>query len=303
MPANTDSPAKLNEKLQRLLNETVGAQNFELESKTTDTFRQLMSIEKYLPADETGLSSYYTLFNAWIRWLCEWDNYCLNLLHRRRLIGYLNRRLGVGKFDLEIYPYATRLYGIQQQQGIHRIQLHEGLDYMNEVECQKLAQLVAAKRWNDLRQLIRDYQRSTPQYMDLVTFFRDTKVRKAPENDTKGKYYDLESIFQTCNRRYFNGKMPRPRGLHWSARVNHSTMGSYNLKEDTLMINRGLDSGKVPEYVPDFVMYHELLHKLLGIDTTGSRNRAHTPEFRKLEQAHPDYLRAQDFIRKNAAKL
>ena len=303
MPANTDSPAKLNEKLQRLLNETAGAQNFELESKTTDTFRQLMSIEKDLPADETGLSSYYTLFNAWIRWLCEWDNYCLNLLHRRRLIGHLNRRLGVGKFDLEIYPYATRLYGIQQQQGIHRIQLHEGLDYMNEGECQKLAQLVAAKRWNDLRQLIRDYQRSTPQYMDLVTFFRDTKVRKAPENDTKGKYYDLESIFQTCNRRYFNGKMPRPRGLHWSARVNHSTMGSYNLKEDTLMINRGLDSRKVPEYVPDFVMYHELLHKLLGIDTTGSRNRAHTPEFRKLEQAHPDYQRAQDFIRKNAAKL
>ncbi len=303
MAASTISPAKLTEKLQRLLNDTAGAQNYELESKTTGTFDLLRSIENSLPTSETGLSSYYTLFNAWIRWLCDWDHYSIHLLHRRRLIGLLNKRLGEGKYSLQIYPYSTRLYGIQPLKGIRVIQLHEALDYMDEKECQKFVQFVGANRWSDLRQLIRDYQKSTPQYMDLVTFFRKTRVSKIPENNTEGKFYDLERIFQTCSQRYFGGKMPRPKGLHWSARVNHSTMGSYNLRDDTLMINRGLDSRIVPEYVLDFVMYHELLHKLLGIDTTGGRNRAHTPEFRKLEQAHPDYQRAQDFIRKNAAKL
>ena len=232
MPANTDSPAKLNEKLQRLLNETAGAQNFELESKTTDTFRQLMSIEKDLPADETGLSSYYTLFNAWIRWLCEWDNYCLNLLHRRRLIGHLNRRLGVGKFDLEIYPYATRLYGIQQQQGIHRIQLHEGLDYMNEGECQKLAQLVAAKRWNDLRQLIRDYQRSTPQYMDLVTFSGTPKSGKLPRMIQKGNITTSKAFSRpatggiSTGRCRVRGDSTAPHGsitVRWAATTSKKT--------------------------------------------------------------------------------
>ena len=50
-------------------------------------------------------------------------------------------------------------------------------------------------------------------------------------------------------------------------------------------------------------MYHELLHKALGIQTSGSRKMAHTKEFRELEQKHPDYQRAQDFIQKNAKKL
>ena len=92
--------------------------------------------------------------------------------------------------------------------------------------------------------------------------------------------------------------MPRPKVMHWSARVNHRTMGSYNPKEDSLMINCGLDRADVPSYVLDFIMYHELLHKALGIKTSGSRRMAHTAEFRKLEQAHPDYERAEAFLQK-----
>ena len=183
------------------------------------------------------------------------------------------------------------------------IQMHEALDYMSEAECQKFAQYAAESKWNLLHQLIRDYQTNTPRYMELVNFFRETKVDRMPENNTRGKFYDLERVFQSCNQHNFGGKMPRPKGIHWSQRINHSTMGSYNLKEDTVMINRGLDRSDVPAYVLDFIMYHELLHKLLGVETSGNRHRSHTPEFRKLEQAHPQYQQAQAFIQKNASRL
>ena len=43
--------------------------------------------------------------------------------------------------------------------------------------------------------------------------------------------------------------------------------------------------------------------KALGIKTSGSRRMAHTAEFRKYEQAHPDYERAEAFIKKIASKL
>lgn len=303
MTANRISPAKMTGQLQQMLNETAGAQNYELEAKTTGTFAFLQQVEKDLPADGSGLSGTQLLFSAWIRWLCDWDHYSLHLLHRRRIIGYLNRYLGAGRFSLQIYPYSTSIYSIRAQSGTFEIRLHEALDLMTDTDCRNFAQYIAGRRWKDLKRLLKNYQDTTPGYMEMCRFFREIKAAKAAENDTEGSVYDLEAVFQACNVRNFGGKMQRPEGLRWSARVNHSTMGSYNLRSDTVMINRGLDSRKVPAYVLDFVMYHELLHKLLGIETSGSRNRAHTPEFRKLEQAHPDYQHAQDFIRKNAAKL
>ena len=69
------------------------------------------------------------------------------------------------------------------------------------------------------------------------------------------------------------------------------------------MINCGLDRRDVPAYVLDFVMYHELLHKALGVKTSGSRHLSHTKEFRELEKAHPNFEQAQAFIQKIAKKL
>ncbi len=294
---------KLTEQLQKQLNETASAQNYELESLTLRTFKTLRQIEEGLLADGAGSSTQLALFCAWIRWLCDWDHYSVALLHRRRLIGHLNRQLGEGRFRLEIYPYMTKLYSIQPAERPLFVQLHEAMDFMDDRTCHQFAYCIASRRWKDLRQLIGEYQASSPQYSDLLAYFRNTKVSKPPVNDTKGRFYDLEAVFQNCNERNFGGKVPRPRSLHWSQRVNHATMGSYNLKEDSVMINRGLDRRDVPAYVLDFIMYHELLHKILGVESSGGRNRAHTPEFRKLEQVHPDYGRAQIFIQKNAKKL
>ena len=184
-----------------------------------------------------------------------------------------------------------------------QIQLHEAIDYLGDADCQRLARFTAERRWRDLKKLFHNYQSAEPRYMELLNYFRDLKVTREPVNRTEGRFYDLEAVFQTCNQRNFGGKMPRPKGLTWSQRVNHSTMGTYNLNDDTVPINRGLDRRDVPAYVLDFIMYHELLHKLLGVKTVGSRRHAHTPEFRKLEQAHPQYLQAQGFIKKNASRL
>ena len=297
------SPAKLTELLQIRLNETAAAQNYELEARTVETFNYIQQIGKGLPGDGSGLSNYYLLFNAWIRWLCDWDHYSLNLLHRRRLIGYLNRYLGAGRFVLEIYPYSSRLYNIMPSQRSAAIRLHEAMDFMHDSQCRDLARFTADRRWRELRQLFHDYQASEPRYKELLDLFRNIRVSREPVNNTRGRFYDLEEVFRTCNQRNFGGRMPRPRGLTWSQRVNHSTMGTYNLNEDTVTVNRGLDRRDVPAYVVDFIMYHELLHKLLGVKTVGSRRHAHTPEFRKLEQAHPHYQQTQDFLKKNSSKL
>lgn len=292
------SPGSINEQLQALLNRTAAASNSELERKTVTTYGVIQHLESALPSNEKGLSNYYLLFNTWIRWLADWDNYSLNLLHRRRLIGYLNRELGEGKYTLEIYPYTTRLYTIQPTKTVYEIRLHECMDFLPEAECRKFAAYIRTKRWQDFREMLQSYHKNSQRSQDLFAFFHKSQANPSHKNQTTGRYYDLETVFNSCNQRHFGGKISRPAVLHWSPRVNRSTMGSYNIKQDTLMINRGLDARDVPAYVLDFVMYHELLHKALGITVSGSRNLAHTKEFRSLERSHPDYERAEAFIKK-----
>ena len=297
------SPAQIIEQLQTIMNKTALAENYQLEAETVKTYRLIAGIEESLPANESGLSNYYLLFNAWIRWMVDWKNYSLNLLHRRGLLGHLNQQLGVGRFILEIYPYSTKLYGIRPVGSKTLIQLHEALDLMNESECRRLAVCINRRRWTDLRQLLTEYQERMPRWKEISAHFLSAKANPVHENQTRGHFYDLETVFNNCNLRCFSGKMSRPKVIHWSSKVNHSTMGSYNINEDVLMINRGLDRSDVPAYVLDFVMYHELLHKALGVKTSGSRRMAHTKEFRELEQQHPDFARAQAFIQKNARRL
>ena len=75
-------------------------------------------------------------------------------------------------------------------------------------------------------------------------------------------------------------------------------MGHYNFMTDTVMLSLTLDDARVPAYVVDYVMYHELLHKQLGVNVVNGRRYAHTPEFRSAEQAFPHYEAAVAFLNK-----
>jgi hypothetical protein len=46
----------------------------------------------------------------------------------------------------------------------------------------------------------------------------------------------------------------------------------------------------------EFVLYHEMLHRKLGVRRSGARLVAHTPEFRRAEQAFPDYVAAMELV-------
>ncbi len=59
------------------------------------------------------------------------------------------------------------------------------------------------------------------------------------------------------------------------------------------MISRTLDYADVPAFVIDFVMYHELLHKKLGVAWRNGRRAVHTPAFRREENRFEQYTAAE----------
>jgi hypothetical protein len=111
----------------------------------------------------------------------------------------------------------------------------------------------------------------------------------------QGHHHNLAAAFTRVNDAYFEGAMARPT-LVWNRTYTRRKMGHYDTFRDILMVSISLDHPNVPDYVIDYVVYHELLHKQMGIDLVNGRRHAHTPDFRQAEQAFARYDEAEAFL-------
>ncbi len=295
--------------LQLLLNDTAAAEGDELKRKAAHAWQV---VNELLPdaRSHASESTPRTVFASWIAYLCDWELFRTAILFRMWMILSLDQSLTRRNYMLTVYPFTNKLYKITATptflpfNSAQIIELHECCCFMTDKQCEKFASYAADCNWGAIRKLITAYQKNEPRAEALAAAFIPPKKKRSTENKTAGQFYDLETVFNNCNEHRFEGKMPRPAILTWSARSNKRVMGSYDIKNDVLSINRALDSADVPDFVLDFIMYHELLHKALGVKTdSAGRNRAHSAEFRRYEQSHPDYLRAQEFIKNFSSKL
>ena len=144
------------------------------------------------------------------------------------------------------------------------------------------------------RRCIRDYA-AGPEFRRVM---RELEAGAAlPGPDTRGQVYDLEEVFRRVNREHFGGILERPT-LTWNKVVTRRKLGHYHPATDTLMLSRSLDDSRVPALVIDFVMYHELLHKHLGVDRSNGRTVAHSAAFRREERRFPGYAEAEAWCRR-----
>ncbi len=127
----------------------------------------------------------------------------------------------------------------------------------------------------------------TTQALELVT--------EPPPASLRGSHYDLERVFARVNRAYFGGALSRPR-LAWSSTIARRLLGHYQHASDRLTISRVLDDPRVPPEAIDLVMYHELLHKHLGVQMVNGRHYAHTEAFHAAERQFQAYAQARAFL-------
>jgi hypothetical protein len=108
---------------------------------------------------------------------------------------------------------------------------------------------------------------------------------------SSGHAHNLNESFDRVNTVYFAGNLAKPR-LRWNHVLTASTFGHYEFARDTVMLSLSLDDPAVPEQVVDYVMYHELLHKIHGVKLMNGRRLVHTSAFRKDEQNFKGYADA-----------
>ena len=191
------------------------------------------------------------------------------------------------------------LFRSQQQGYIIKMVAHESFIYAPQDMLESLVQSLHHPKNSAHVARIRTYA-------DSQEFIRHARQLATSGLEThsqsSGRHQNLRTIFERVNRCYFDNQLQMPQ-LSWSNSLTYRKYGHYQPSTDSLMLSVSLDDAKVPDYVLDFVMYHELLHKHLGFYSRNGRRISHHAEFRKQETMFPQYEQAQKYLEKLGRKV
>jgi hypothetical protein len=190
------------------------------------------------------------------------------------------------------FYHINALYRVSFRHDVILIQANEGFIDAPPAVIEALIQAALCQEGRTALALVRQYSDSADYGRSLRAL---TNGSLQQPDRVLGKVHDLEASFIRVNQAYFNGRLEQPH-LTWNRTLTYRKLGHYQPNLDTVQISRTLDQTTVPEFILDYVMYHELLHKHLGIHYENGRRAAHTPLFRKEEKKYRFYAEAQEFI-------
>ena len=124
---------------------------------------------------------------------------------------------------------------------------------------------------------------------------RQIRGRKRIE-DPAGNVYDLNEIFEDLNLRFFYGLMARPT-MSWSQSSARNMLGHYDPAHNAIVISRVFDHPRVPRFVVEYIVYHEMLHLKHPVKLRGSRRCVHPKQFQDEEKLFPRLEEAKRFLR------
>jgi hypothetical protein len=263
--------------------------------KTVATIEQICSNLKITPANLTSSSRQ---IYSWCKFLTDEDNLNLHLISTHRVQQITQQLLKAQKQDFaEVMIAFTNLAGLYQgkrSSKIVDIKINEGFIHASEEVLQALVQCSIAGKNQQSTQLIRAFA-SSEEYSSVLLDL-DLIAEVIAENP-QGNFYNLNQLFDKVNYEYFAARLVKPR-LAWSQIKTYRKLGHYEPARDRVVISMSLDSAKVPQFVIEFVLYHELLHKHHGTKWVNGRRMVHTPEFRVDERKFKLYKQADGWLKK-----
>lgn len=212
--------------------------------------------------------------------------------------------MSAGRVSAQYHPYAELKHTWSRRQGSVSFRISDYMDSAPEDVTEAMAWYLLCKAFGKrcpegMAGRYLEHARSRelwgPKKPVYVTRARNLSFRPV------GSARDLGTVFDYVNSCYFGGSIRRP-DLAWAKESPSVRLGFYFEPLDILAANRALDSEKVPRYVLEFVVYHELLHGVLGAKGPPTRRVHHTKEFRELERRFSVYEDAEAWLTRLARK-
>ena len=124
---------------------------------------------------------------------------------------------------------------------------------------------------------------------------RQMRGRKRIESPV-GNVYHLDDIFEELNTKFFYGLLARP-NLTWSQNNARNLLGHYDPAHNAIVVSRVFDDMRVPRYVVEYIVYHEMLHLKHPVRLKGSRRCVHSKQFQEEEKLFPHLENAKKFLK------
>lgn len=217
----------------------------------------------------------------------------------------LDKNRDVPEIEVVFYPYIGINHTIRLRKGKIFVRLAElcapaPLNVQRALAFILVAKLLRKKVSPAASEVYRSFIK-TQEIQSLAKENKREKGRKIITS-AKGEIYDLEEIFADLNSIYFQNSIPKT-VLTWSARKTFRILGHHDATHETIVVSKSLDDKKIPRYVVEFVVFHEMLHIHHPTEQRDGRHYNHTPRFRRDEKKFKYYEEAENWIEQNAGNL
>lgn len=204
------------------------------------------------------------------------------------------------ELKIEFFAFANVNNTIRLREGKLLVRLSDLLEGAPDAVLRAIAHILLAKMYR--RPIDRSQAARYRKYVagheivrkaHLVRQMRGRKKLRSPQ----GHFYDLDAIFEDLNARFFHGLMARPR-MSWSQTKTRRILGHYDPAHNAIVISRIFDHPTMPQYVLEYIVYHEMLHLKHPVKLRGSRRCVHSAEFQAEEKLFPRVTEANTFLRR-----
>jgi hypothetical protein len=217
-----------------------------------------------------------------------------------RVFRMLRPRTEVPGIRVEYRTFANANSSIRLHEGRIEVRISDVLEGAPAPIQEALAFILLGKMFRKPVQAIypHRYRRwlnrsDVRRHLHILRQSRGRKFISGPQGDV----YNLETIFEDLNRRFFYGLMARPL-LGWSRRPSRTLLGHFDPSHNAIILSRILDCASVAPLAVEYVLFHEMLHLRHPVDHSGSRRCVHTPEFKADEAAFPGLAEAKAALKR-----
>ena len=206
----------------------------------------------------------------------------------------------VPEMTVEFFAFANVNNTIRLRNGKLLVRLSDLLEGAPETVLRAIAHILLAKMYR--KSIDRGHAARYRKYVgshDIVRkahLVRQIRGRKLLRS-ARGHFYDLDAVFEELNTRFFHGLMARPR-MSWSQTKTRRILGHYDPAHNAIIISSLFDHPKVPRYVLEYIVYHEMLHLKHPVRLRGSRRCVHSAEFQAEERLFPRVAEANAFLKR-----
>jgi hypothetical protein len=212
----------------------------------------------------------------------------------------LRPRAPVPEIEIRFRPFANINNTVRLRDNKLHFRISDLLEAAPETVLHAIAHILIAKIYRkdiDPQHATR-YRRfvSSKVISDKAHLLRQMRGRKVIHGPV-GNVYDLNEIFEELNTQYFYGLLARPQ-MSWSQSAARNLLGHFDPAHNAIVVSRVFDHVRIPRFVVEYIVYHEMLHLKHPVKLKGSRRCVHSKQFQEEEKLFPRLDEVKHFLKR-----